>query len=77
MSTILDINTKDLTEIQLDEKIQELSGKYYIAARMGNHYLQDQILLVIDTFRSEQQRRLYARMKDNEDDLGNLIKVNK
>ena len=76
MSTILDISATELTDQQIDEKVQELTSKFYIAARLGNAYLQHQITLAIDFYRGEQQRRQFERMKNNEDDLGQLIKVN-
>lgn len=77
MSTILDLSTKDLTDQQLDEKIQELTSKFYMSARLGNQYLQHQIALAIDLYRDEQQRRQIERITNNEDDVGQLIRVNK
>lgn len=77
MSTILDLNINDFTDQQLDEKIQELTSKFYVSARLGNQYLQHQIALAIDMHREEQQRRQIERMKNNDDDVGQLIRVNK
>jgi hypothetical protein len=77
MSTILDLNVSDLTDQQLDEKIQELTKKFYTSARLGNPYLQQQVSMAIEMHREEISRRQYNRMKSEQDNLGDLIKVNK
>mgnify|MGYP003350246393 CR=1 FL=1 len=72
----------DLSQIkdtELDNKINELTKKYFAAART-NGGLAQQVLVTLEAYRSEQQRRHYANQKalveKQNKDLDDLIKVN-
>lgn len=74
----------DLSKIKdqdLDNKIFELTKKYYVALRLGNGGVAQQIVLNLDAFKSEQQQRRINATKDvsrknQEDGLDDLINVN-
>jgi hypothetical protein len=68
---------EDLTDTQLQEKIQDLSRRYF---QTRNPELQNQIIVMLDMFKQEQTARLYKKQNsDNDDedsDLDNLININ-
>jgi hypothetical protein len=70
----------DIKDPDLDNKISELTRKYFIAVRGGNGGLGQQILVTLEAFKSEQQRRHISSQKallDKQNkDLDDLIKVN-
>lgn len=70
----------ELKDTDIESKISELSRKYSIAARMGYGDACSQLLLAIDGYKSEMQRRLLEKQKvsvKNQDrDLDDLINVN-
>lgn len=72
---------KELKDLDLENKISDLTKKYSFAARSGNGGLCTQIMLIIDEFKSEQQRRLYEKstvsVKNQDRDLDDLINVNR
>lgn len=74
-------NITELKDLDLENKITDLGKKYAFAARSGNGGLCSQILLVLEEYRVEQQRRLYSRskvpMKNQDKDLDDLINVNR
>jgi hypothetical protein len=74
-------NVTELKDLDLENKINELSKKYTFAARSGNGGLCSQILLVLEEYKIEQQRRLHSRskvtMKNQDKDLDDLINVNR
>jgi len=56
----------DLTKIkneQLEEKITELTKKFTIAARSGQGSVCQQIQIILESYRAEQQRRYDVEMK--------------
>jgi hypothetical protein len=67
-------------DADIDLKIAELSKKYSIAARSGDGGLCSQILMALDGFKAEQQRRFAEKtkvaVKNQDKDLGDLINVN-
>lgn len=66
-----------LNDQELDEKMQDLTKKYFQTSRYPE--IQHQINILIDMCREEQQRRLYEKYYKNDkddDDLDNLINVN-
>ena len=73
-------NLSEIKDGELEEKINELGRKYGIAARTGMNDVLPQLSAVIDAYRTELQRRqqeaLKAIQKNQNKDLGNLIKVN-
>lgn len=68
---------EDLNDTQLQEKIQDLSRRYF---QTRNPELQNQIIVMLDMFKQEQTARLYKKQNsDNDDedsDLDNLININ-
>jgi len=66
-----------LSETELDQKISELTKKYYQIARLGNNELLTQVQNFITIYRDElQTRTVKRRLSDNnDDDLDQLINV--
>lgn len=52
-----------IKDAELESKILDLSKKYHIAARMGQGAVCSQIVLALDMYRAEQQRRQEENMK--------------
>jgi len=69
----------DLKLPELENKISELSKKYWIAARSGNGHLCEQVLVALETYKSELQQRHLSSTKvpsNNGDiDLDGLINI--
>ena len=73
----------DLTEIKdqdLENKITELTSKYYIAARYGNGAVCSQIAIVIEQYKEELQKRHQEKLnklsgKNQNKDLDDLINI--
>jgi hypothetical protein len=70
---------RKLKDQDLDNKILDLSKKYYIAARMGQGAAVGQLLTALNMYKDEQQRRQYesmqATMKKQNKGLDDLINV--
>jgi hypothetical protein len=73
----------DLTSLKdadVDAKISELQKKYSIVARTGNGNLCSQILVALEGYRFEQQRRYMEKtnivVRNKNKDLDDLINVN-
>lgn len=71
---------RKIKDADLENKILDLSKKYSIAARMGQGGVANQILVALDMYKGEQQRRQYEAsqtvMKDrNNKGLDDLINV--
>jgi len=68
---------EDLTDTQLQEKIQDLSRRYF---QTRNPDLQNQIAVMLDMFKQEQTTRMYKKYENTESeddsDLDNLININ-
>lgn len=72
---------ESLKDTEIEQKINDLSQKYSIAARYGNGGVCDQILLVLESYKMEMQRRHREKInkvtvKNQEKDLDNLININ-
>jgi hypothetical protein len=72
----------DLSELkttELENKISELSKKYWIAARSGNGALCEQILVVLESYKYELQSKNLAAnkipTKSGETGLDDLINI--
>lgn len=69
-------STKDLSDNELLEKIQDLTKKYHLAK---NPEVRNQIVAILDMFRQEQIDRLAKEKEKNafsdENDLDNLINI--
>jgi len=68
-------NFEDLTDSQIQEKVQDLTRRYYQTRNPG---LQNQIAVMLDMFRQEQTTRMYRQKQQDDDDpdLDNLININ-
>jgi hypothetical protein len=70
---------KDLKVADLEDKISELSKKYFIAIRSGNGMLAQQVAVVLEMYRNELQTRNLAVNKiptpDGKTDLDSLINI--
>ena len=71
-------NFNDLSDSEIENKISELSRKYFISR---NPQVQQQISVVLDMYKQELQLRIAkARLKDQEQNgengLDNLININ-
>lgn len=72
---------KDLSELkdnELEEKVQELTKKYYQASRLGKPELLTQIATFVTIYKNELSNRYYQRTQTElNGDLDQLINVNK
>jgi hypothetical protein len=64
---------------ELEDKINELTRKYFIAAKSGNGSLAQQVLVALETYKAElQHRNLTTKIipsKNGDTGLDDLIKV--
>jgi len=72
---------ESLKDLEIESKINDLSQKYSIAARHGNGALCNQIILVLESYKAELQKRLIEKnnrvsVNNQEKDLDNLININ-
>jgi hypothetical protein len=69
---------QDLTQYkdqEIENKLIELNKKYYAAARLGNRDLLTQLQTFITIYREELSKRNAQKLKQADDDLGQLINV--
>jgi len=67
-----------LKENELEEKVQELTRKYYQASRLGKPELLTQIATFVTIYKDELSKRYRERTQAELDgDLDQLINVNK
>ena len=70
---------RKIKDQDLEDKIQELSKKYYLAAKMGQGGICSQILAALEMYKEEAERRRSASMdaliKKQNKDLDDLINV--
>lgn len=70
---------RKLKDQDLDNKIQELSKKFHLAAKMGQGGVCNQILSILDMYKEESQRRhaenMQSLVKKQNKDLDDLINV--
>jgi len=72
----LESDLRELKDNELEEKIQELTKKYYAAARMGYSDLLTQLSTFLTIYKEEMYRRNRERFKnDDNGDLDQLINV--
>jgi hypothetical protein len=73
-------STSDLTAAELENKINDLTKKYWIAARSGNGGLCDQILVALEAYKFELQNKNLNNNKiptrNGDTDLDGLININ-
>jgi hypothetical protein len=67
-----------LKDQELEEKVQELNKKYYMAQRLGKPELLTQLSIFVTIYKDEMSKRYRDRMRTELDgDLDQLINVNK
>ncbi len=72
----LESDLRELKDTELEEKIQELTKKYYAAARMGYADLLTQLSTFLIIYKEEMSRRNREKFKnDDNGDLDQLINV--
>lgn len=69
----------NFSDQELEKKIQELTQKYYQAMRFSPS-VSKQIVLLLDSYKIEQQERAIAKSKkateEGENDINDLININ-
>jgi len=72
-------NPAKIKDQELENKILDLTKKYYTAASMGQGTICQQILLILEVFKEEQRKRQQIAMQDGmkkqNKDLDDLINV--
>lgn len=72
-------DAKQIKDIDLENKILDLTKKYHIAARLGQGAVCQQILLILEMYKSEQYTRnkksLENTVKKENQGLDDLINV--
>jgi len=72
----LDSNLREIKDSELEEKIQELTKKYYSACRLGYTDLLTQLSTFLTIYKEEMSRRNREKFKSNDSgDLDQLINV--
>jgi hypothetical protein len=75
---LLDNPTK-LKDQELENKILDLTRKYHIAASMGQGSICQQVVIILETLKEEQNKRqqetMNSAMKKQNKDLDDLINV--
>lgn len=64
-----------LKDQEVELKLIELNKKYYAAARLGSQDLLTQLSTFITIYREELAKRHARKLKQADDDLGQLINV--
>ncbi len=65
-----------LSDSEIENKLQELSRKYFAAQRMGNRDLLTQVSTFVNIYRNELSKRYMTKNKGDLDrDLDQLINV--
>ncbi len=71
----LEGDLSELKDNEIEQKLIELNKKYYAAARLGSRDLLTQLSTFITIYRDELSRRYALKLKQNGDDLDQLINV--
>jgi hypothetical protein len=76
MHPLIDLNLGNLKEAELENKIQELSKKYFLA---NNPTVKDQIVMILEDYKQELQTRRMKQWQDQyqkrDTDLDSLINI--
>jgi hypothetical protein len=76
MHPLIDSNLGNLKEAELENKIQELSKKYFLA---NNPTVKDQIVMILEDYKQELQTRRMKQWQDQyqkrDTDLDSLINI--
>jgi len=69
-------NLNNLKDNEVEERLQEITRKYFLAARMGKLELLTQLEVFVNIYKQELAKRLRAKTQTNYDgDLDQLINV--
>lgn len=68
-------NLSSLSDSEIEQRILELSKKYFTAARLGKPEYLTQIQTAIIMYKEERSRRSQSRKDDLDNDLDQLINV--
>ena len=71
----LESDLSQLKDQDIENKLIELNKKYYAAARLGSRDLLTQLSTFITIYREELSKRNAQKLKQADDDLGQLINV--
>lgn len=76
-------NLSALTDLELEQKLTDLTRRYITAQSIGNYNLQQQVSMMMETYRNEVVNRTYAKQakaaenkNKNEPDPFSAINVN-
>lgn len=65
-----------LKDNELEDKLQEITKKYFIACQLGNNQLLTQLSTFVNIYKQEQSRRYREKLgKDIDGDITQLINV--
>ena len=64
-----------LSDSEVENKLRELSQKYFVAARLGNRELLTQLSTFVTIYKQEMSKRYANRGKELDNDLDQLINV--
>lgn len=72
-------DASELTDSELDKKVQELSKKLMMANRMGNFELIQQVQMLLNDYqeaqRTRERKQLEETLRDNDSDFDDIIDV--
>lgn len=72
----LESNLRELKDTDIEERVQELTKKYYAASRLGYSDLLTPLSTFLTIYKEEMSRRDRERFKDSDNgDLDQLINV--
>lgn len=66
---------KELKDSEVESKLLELNKKYFAAARLGSQDLLTQLSTFITIYKEELAKRHAQKLKEADNDLGQLINV--
>lgn len=68
-------NLRDLKDSEVEETLQKLTQKYFIAQRLGNPQMLTQLSTFVNIYKEEMSRRLRKNTGELDGDLDQLINV--
>lgn len=71
----LEGDLNELKDNEIEQRLIDLNKKYHAAARLGSRDLLTQLSTFITIYRNELSRRYALKLKQNGDDLDQLINV--
>jgi hypothetical protein len=71
----LETDLSQFKDQEIELKLIELNKKYYVAARLGSQDLLTQLSTFVTIYREELHKRHTQKLKQTDDDLGQLINV--